>query len=231
MLALENVQLFPWLLFRVVCITISNNFLFTTLLQASCAICHIVKKHFQINGWSSEQNGGATPPRSLLIFFSSSVNFFSLYVSFAGELCNLPESWRRLLAGAANRTLKNFNDLHPKDTDAESSSPDELAKLSHRARYSLYVRMGQRKILEKLVDFCRITWWMKSPSKIKVFVPRYPGNQGKAGKWVHFCQLKRSQGLSEDSIFFTRNCTVLVLTFLFLLVYHNGSYSLQERDN
>ncbi|XP_787519.5 N-lysine methyltransferase setd6 [Strongylocentrotus purpuratus] len=75
-----------------------------------------------------------------------------------GELCNLPESWRGLLAGAANRTLKNFNDLHPKDTDAESSVPEELAKLSHRARYSLYVRMGQRKILERLVDFCRITW-------------------------------------------------------------------------
>nr|XP_054768302.1 N-lysine methyltransferase setd6-like [Lytechinus pictus] len=74
------------------------------------------------------------------------------------ELCNLPETWRRLLTGAAKRTLKAFNDHHAKDTSSELPEPEELAKLSTRARYSLFVRIGQRKILERLVDFCRITW-------------------------------------------------------------------------
>lgn len=69
-------------------------------------------------------------------------------LSFEGIVTLAPE-WKRLLHTAAGFTLS----LYTEDVESDLTvmeEPKALAKLSHRERRALHVRLGQKSIIKKL---------------------------------------------------------------------------------
>ncbi|XP_072164344.1 N-lysine methyltransferase setd6-like [Diadema setosum] len=65
------------------------------------------------------------------------------------NLPKLPEPWREILSVVASRCLEGFA-ITAQEDQGTLSDPERLSKLSSRSRYSLYVRTGQRELLERL---------------------------------------------------------------------------------
>ncbi|KAM4012772.1 N-lysine methyltransferase SETD6 isoform 2-T2 [Anomaloglossus baeobatrachus] len=71
------------------------------------------------------------------------------------EISQLPPSWRRLLHRTAELTLQAYaSDL--RSDQAVLDNDAAFRELSHRQRYSLHVRYGQKRILHRLLELTAI---------------------------------------------------------------------------
>ncbi|XP_038059813.1 N-lysine methyltransferase setd6-like [Patiria miniata] len=75
--------------------------------------------------------------------------------SFDG-LSALPAAWRQLLTECANKHLKSYKNTMDEDIKLVQMEESGPSTLNSRQRYACYLRIGQRKLLEKVVQFCRI---------------------------------------------------------------------------
>ncbi|XP_018431390.1 PREDICTED: N-lysine methyltransferase setd6-like [Nanorana parkeri] len=67
------------------------------------------------------------------------------------KVAGLPLSWRRILHSGAELAMKAYaTDLHSDQRILDDSA--HYAKLSSRQKYSLQVRYGQKRILQRLME-------------------------------------------------------------------------------